>query len=170
MAKLPRPSPSSVGTVRTTSNGRLVSLPRPESSYQKVELLRTVSVSVVYVIIEAHHRATTPEADALWTLIEKVCRVHPKLVSALERPDIVAIARLIVLAWHQRQGHLQSLHHQVDKPWCVTKMEEELNVLVHGPRVADMDLAWNTDNFESLDFDMIDWSAWEQEGYVQVLN
>ena len=48
-------------------------------------------------------------------------------------------------------------------------MEEELNVFVHGPKVLDTDLGWDTDDF-TLDFDMIDWSAWEQNGYVQVLS
>jgi len=123
----------------------------------------------VYVIIEARHRATAPEASSLWTLINKVCRVHPKLTAAPKRPDIVAIGRLIVLAWYQRQEHLQKLHQQVEKPWCVTKMEEELNFFLHGPKVSGTDLGWDTDNFMALDFDMIDWSAWEQAGYVQVL-
>jgi hypothetical protein len=127
-------------------------------------------IPVVYIIIEVHHRATTPEASSLWTLIDKVCSVHPQLVVTSKRPDIVAIGRLIVLAWRQRQDNLQSLHQQVEKPWCVTKMEEGLKWFVHGPTVLNVDLDPDTDRFMALDFDMIDWSSWEQEGYVQVLN
>jgi hypothetical protein len=141
-----------------------------QDSSLSIQLLRQTRISVVYVIIEAHHRATTSEASSLWTLINKVCSVHPKLIAAPERPDILAIGRLIVLAWHQREQYLHSLHQQVDKPWCVTKMEEELHIVVHGPNVSGTDMAPNTENFMSLDFDMIDWSAWERDGYVQVLN
>jgi hypothetical protein len=53
---------------------------------------------------------------------------------------MVAIGILIVLAWYQRQEHLQKLHQQVEKPWCVSRMEEELNFFVHGPKVSDTDL------------------------------
>jgi hypothetical protein len=35
--------------------------------------------------------------------------------------------------------------------------------------LSDTDLRQDTDNFMALDFHMIDWSAWEQDGYVQVL-
>lgn len=124
---------------------------------------------VVYVIIEAHHRATTHEAFSLWVVINKVCTIHPKLVSPPKRPDILAIGRLIMLAWYQRQEHLQRLHQQVEKPGCVTKFEEELNLFVNGTKGAGTDLGWDTNNFMDLDFDMIDWTAWEKDGYVQAL-
>jgi hypothetical protein len=51
-------------------------------------------------------------------------------------------------------------------------MEEELNFFVYGQRAAGTDLGGETDNctFGALDFDMIDWSAWEQDWYVKVLD
>jgi pimeloyl-ACP methyl ester carboxylesterase len=50
-------------------------------------LLKQIRLSVVYVIIEAHHRATTPQASSLWDVIDKVCKVHPKLKAAPKGPD-----------------------------------------------------------------------------------
>ena len=98
--------------------------------------------------------------------------MYPKLTAPAERPDIVAIGWLIALAWHQRQEHLQMLHRDVEKPLCVVRMEEELNFFVYGQRAAGTDLGGETDNctFGALDFDMIDWSAWEQDWYVKVLD
>ncbi|KAH8667074.1 fungal-specific transcription factor domain-containing protein [Xylariales sp. PMI_506] len=125
--------------------------------------------SFVYIIIEAHHRANMPEASSLWTLINKVCQLHPKLKAAPERADIVAITRLIVLAWHQRQEYLNGLDQQVDKPECVAKMEKDLDRVVRGPKVSETGVGWDSDRFMDLDFDMIDWSAWEKDGYVQAL-
>ncbi|RDW56719.1 hypothetical protein BP6252_14012 [Coleophoma cylindrospora] len=124
----------------------------------------------VYVIIEASHRATTSEASSLWTLIDKVCSIHPKLTGAPERPDIIAIGRLIVRAWHKRQQYLQMLPQQIEKPWCVTKMERELKFSVYNSEVPGTDLSEDTDNLINFDFDMIDWSACEQDGYAQVLD
>jgi hypothetical protein len=66
--------------------------------------------------VEAHHCATAPEAFSLWILINNVCRVIPELTVALKRPHIVAIGRLIVLAWYQRQEHLHKPYQQVQKP------------------------------------------------------
>lgn len=155
--------------MRITSSGHLVSL-LDLAITSSFRLLRQNHVSVVYVIIETHHRAAAPEASSLWALIDQVCKVHPKLTTTPERPDIVAIGRLIVLAWHQRQEHLQELCQQAEKPWCVTKMEKNLNFSVRGSKVSGTDLGWDTDKMLPLDFDMIDWSAWEQDGYVQVLD
>jgi len=45
-------------------------------------------------------------------------------------------------------------------------MEEGLAYFLNGSKVPGTDLGWDADNFMALDFDMIDWSAWEQDGYV----
>lgn len=126
-------------------------------------------MSVVYVIIEAQQRASTLEAASLWDLIDRVCSVHPKLTVVLKRPDIAAIGRLIVLAWHQRQEHLQEVDEVINKPKCVTTMEEALCFYLSSSTTSDTDLDWNVDEFMSLDFDMINWMSWEKYGYVQVL-
>ena len=73
----------------------------------------------------------------------------------------MAIARLIVLAWYQHQEHLERLHQQPKKPWCVMKMEEGLEFFMNGPKASEKELGWDTDSFMNVDFDMIDWSAWE---------
>jgi hypothetical protein len=161
--------PSFVGIMRTTFNGLFVSV-LVAINISSVYTLRRNRMPVVYVIIEAHHRAADPDVSSLWILINKVCKVHPKLIAAAERPDIIAIGRLIVLAWHQRQEHLHRLHQPVEKPWCVETMEKKLNFTALGPKVSDTGSELGTDNRFALDFDMIDWSAWEQDGYVQVLN
>lgn len=88
---------------------------------------------------------------------------------ALERPDIVGIGRLIVLAWHQRQEYLQQANQALNKPDCVTKMEEKLCLHLPGSTNSDTDFEWNVDDFMNLDFDMINWMAWEKDGYAQVL-
>lgn len=126
----------------------------------------TFNILVVYVIIEAHHRATSAEASSLWILIDKICVTHPKLRTFSKRPDTVAIGRLIVLAWYQREEHLQKSHQQVERPWCVIKMEEELRLFVGG---SSMELGNDLESFSPLDFDCIDWSAWERDGFVKVL-
>jgi len=125
---------------------------------------------VVYIIIEAQQRASTPEAADLWDLIDRICSVHPKLTTALERPDIVAIGRLIVLAWYQRQEYLEEVNEAIDKPKCVVTMEEKLCFYLPGSTASGTDLDWNVDEFLDLDFDMINWTSWEKDGYTQVLN
>ena len=167
MVKPPRRLPSFAGTMNTTFSGQFVSLPLQAIV---VQVTKAVRASVAYVIIEAHYCAATPEAASLWVLINDVCKVFPNLTVIPERPDVVATKRLIVLAWQPRQEHLQKLHGGVEKPWCVGKMEDELKSFTQGPKVSETDSGWNTDSAAALDFDMIDWSAWELEGYVQVLN
>jgi hypothetical protein len=75
-----------------------------------------------------------------------------------------------VLAWHQRQQHFQKQHQHAEKPWCVEHMENGLNIVFPDPKVSDAYLGLHTDSFMALDFDMIDWSAWEKDGYAQLFN
>jgi hypothetical protein len=51
-------------------------------------------------------------------------------------------------------------------------MEEELGILVRGAndREADEEAGGQSGNFGELDFDLIDWAAWERDGFVDVLN
>jgi hypothetical protein len=120
---------------------------------------RLICVSAAYVIIEAHHYATALEASSHWTLIIMSARSILNFTVALKRPNSIGIRHLIVLVWYQHQEHLLKLHQQLEKPWCVTRVEEKLNFFVHGPKVSDTDLGWDIDNFMALDFDMINWSA-----------
>ena len=117
--------------------------------------------TVVYIVIEAHHRAATIEASTLWMLINKVCELHPTLTTALGRPEVFAIARLIVLAWQQRQDYLQQRQEQLEKPWCVNELE-------HGLKPPSLDRSGSDSAVGDLgslgfdfDFDSIDWSYWE---------
>ncbi|KAJ5096775.1 hypothetical protein N7456_007496 [Penicillium angulare] len=125
--------------------------------------------SFVHVIIEARHRAATPSVSHLWTVINKVCTLHPKLCTAPERPDIIAIGRLVILAWHQREKHLHYQSQTVEKPWCVAKMEDELAKLTRREGVIDRSLQFEMDDALDLDFDLIDWAAWENDGYNKIL-
>lgn len=82
---------------------------------------------------------------------------------AMHRPEFAAIGRLTVLAWHQRQKHLQELNEKVDKPWCVAELEGKLGFFPQAPDVSGEVLPWPTDEFVPWDFDMIDWTFWEKE-------
>lgn len=75
-----------------------------------------------------------------------------------------------MLAWQKRQEHLQKLHQQVVKPQCITKLEERLNFFPHVPKMSNPDLNENINDLMALDFDLIDWSAWEHNEYFQLLN
>ena len=119
---------------------------------------------MVYIVIEAHHRAATAEAATLWTLINKVCELHPTLTTAVGRPEVYAIARLIVLAWQQRQDCLQERQEQAEKPWCVGELERALK-----PPPSDGESSKSVVQDLGLldfDFDLIDWSYWETERFA----
>jgi len=159
----------SAGSTSITFNGHVVS--HYYDIHKKTTYLYTKTIiPVVYVIIEAQQRANSLEAVNLWDLIDRICSVHPKLIIALERPDIVAIGRLIVLAWHQRQEYLQERNEVIHKPKCVTTMEVKLCLNLPDSTATDTDFDWNVDEFMNLDFDMINWMSWEKDGYTQVLN
>ncbi|MCJ1434793.1 hypothetical protein MMC27_004163 [Xylographa pallens] len=121
--------------------------------------------ALVYVIIEAHHRAATAEAVSLWAIINKVCELHPRLMAAGSGLELSAIAHLIKLAWQQRQGYLERQQSQdIEKPWCVDKLEEHVNArntktTPDGQHASDSSFVSDLINFE-----LIDWSAWEATG------
>lgn len=113
--------------------------------------------ALVYILIEVHHRAKLPEAADLWSLINRVCELHPKLTTSIDYPQVYAIARLIIVAWQHRREALQQQGRFVDQPWCVNKLEEALGM--NEPEQDDraamlLDLA-------SIDFEMIDWTFWQ---------
>ncbi|MCJ1285456.1 hypothetical protein MMC26_004796 [Xylographa opegraphella] len=120
------------------------------------------SSSFVYVIVEAHHRAATAEAVSLWATINRVCELHPRLMAAGPGLELSAITHLILRAWQQRQEYLEKQQSQnIEKPWCVAKLEAHVDA-----RNAETVPAGQHDSDDSLDsdllnFELIDWSAWE---------
>jgi len=50
-------------------------------------MLTYVPLIVVYIVIEAHHRARSHDAFTIWTLFDIICDLHPKLMSATEHPE-----------------------------------------------------------------------------------
>jgi hypothetical protein len=113
--------------------------------------------ALVYILIEVHHRAILPEAAELWVLINRVCELHPKLTTSINYPQVYAIARLIILAWQHRQEALQHGGGGVEKPWCVSKLEEALGL----NEPEQLDHAAMLPELDGFDFEMIDWTFWE---------
>ncbi|MCJ1309068.1 hypothetical protein MMC25_002723 [Agyrium rufum] len=120
------------------------------------------SPALVYVIVEAHHRAATAEAAGLWTTINDVCELHPKLRNMRAGSDLelTAIARLITRAWQQRQTYLERQQVlEITKPSCVVKLEAHDHL-----EKIEMDGQYTLDSSiasDPLDFELIDWSVWE---------
>lgn len=135
--------------------------PTPHLYISVLQLLTFFVRVVVYVVVEAHHRATTNEASALWQLIDQVCGLHPKLVAAKECPEVVAIARLIALAWQQREEYLRRQQVHVEKPMHIGQLEKALERAHTNPAASGQSSYLAMDEFESIDFDLVDWSAWE---------
>ena len=122
------------------------------------------SSTLVYVIIEAHHRAATTEVESLWATINRVCELHPRFIAAGSGLELSAIAHLIIRAWQQRQEHLESQQSQnIEKPWCVAMLEAHVNArnteTVSNGQPASMESV----DSDLMNFELIDWSAWEAE-------
>ena len=98
-------------------------------------------------------------------MINKFCEVNALLTTAVERAEVYAIARMIILAWHEREKYLLEQQLEIGKPWCVTELEKALGI----PQsfTIDVDGADPLADFDfgSLDFEMIDWSFWETSGF-----
>ncbi|MCJ1382447.1 hypothetical protein MMC17_005560 [Xylographa soralifera] len=120
------------------------------------------SSALVYVIIEAHHRAATAEAVSLWAIINRVCELHPKLMAAGSGLELSAIAHLIIRAWQQRQGYLETQQSQdIEKPWCVDKFEARVNARNTETVTDDQYASGGSVDPDLINFELIDWSAWE---------
>ena len=120
------------------------------------------SSALVYVIVEAHHRAATAEAVSLWAIINRVCELHPKLMALGSGLESSAIAHLIIRAWQQRQGYLKRQQTQdIEKPWCVAKLEAHVNA--RNPETVPDGQHASGDPIDPdlINFELIDWSAWE---------
>lgn len=126
--------------------------------------------ALVYVIIEAHHRAATAEAVNLWATINRICEFQPKLMAAGSGLEMSAIAHLIIRAWQQRQGYLERQQRQdIEKPWCVDKLESHVNAR-NTESVPDGQHALRGSvDPDLINFELIDWSAWEAGPSVQFL-
>ena len=121
--------------------------------------------ALVYLIIEAHHRAATAEAVSLWAIINKVCELHPRLMAAGSGLELSAIAHLIILAWQQRQRYLERQQSQdIEKPWCVDKLEAHVNTRNTETRPDGKHALDSSFDSDLINFELIDWSAWEAAG------
>ncbi|GAM82431.1 hypothetical protein ANO11243_004110 [Dothideomycetidae sp. 11243] len=116
----------------------------------------------VYILVEAERRAMSPGARGLWMLIDRVCKLHPKLTTAIGRSEVASIARITILAWRARDQHLRQQDAHEDKPWCVGIFEDLLGTSNDAP-VPDLTVV---DDELSFDFDLIDWSAWEAGNFL----
>lgn len=122
------------------------------------------------MIIEARLRATGADASSLWELIDQVFRCHSKLTASPESPEVTAVGRLILVAWHKRRDYIQELRQSVERPWCVAKLEDDLSAHRDGTDAGESEPTFDTDEVSSLDLDLIDWAAWEQSGYADLFS
>jgi hypothetical protein len=120
--------------------------------------------AIVYIVIEAHHRAATREAEGLWQLIGKVCEVHPKLMTAVHFPEVSAVARLAVLAWKQRRENwekgtsgVELTEKGLETPWYIDVFQRMLD----GGKESEEAGEAAVGGLEDFDFDLIDWDFWE---------
>ena len=125
----------------------------------------------MYVILEAHHRFMDDDVANLWTLIGRVYLGHPKLMTAVHHPDVVSIVQMTLAAWQIRHTHMQQQRRQVQDvdmlnatetpPWIV-ELRRNFNIpeeqSTHAPDSTATEPAVD---FSQLDFDLIDWSVWE---------
>jgi hypothetical protein len=127
---------------------------------------------VIYIILESHARYKDPQSQVLWELIDKVCTLQPQLSSAaIGFPEIYAVARLVDQAWRKREGSNDLTENerqsslQITKPSCVTRFEKALgieNSTTEANGVGDQEgLDKELHEMEEFDFDLIDWSFWE---------
>ena len=121
--------------------------------------------ALVYILIEAYHRAATSEAEGLWRIVDRVCEVHPKLTTARHWPEVQAVARLVVQAWRRREERAVNGAGDFGEPSCVGVMKRMLNEKSSyadqgGEQVATEEMV----ELGEFDFDLIDWSAWEGGG------
>jgi len=130
----------------------------------------------VYIILEAHHRFDNDTVEDLWLLIGKVYVHHSTLMTAISGPDIAAIARITVVAWQRRQTYVQQQYQQrrnthllneSEVPSWVQELRQKLNCPEVDPTPAPdttaQEPAIDPNQLLPLDFDfdVIDWTFWE---------
>lgn len=60
------------------------------------------------------------------------------------------------------------LHQVVERPWSVATLEEDLSAPADSADPGESRSTFDTDEASPLDFDLIDWAAWEQSGYADL--
>lgn len=115
---------------------------------------------VVYVVIEAHYRASTSESSMLRDLITHVVDLCTKLNTTSLHPEELAIAHLIVAAWKQREDVLRS-RGAVEVPTGIRRLKETLSSEDTTPDSGSRFPFIAYDDFADFDFDFINWSFWE---------
>ncbi|KAH8899095.1 hypothetical protein GQ53DRAFT_802469 [Thozetella sp. PMI_491] len=119
-------------------------------------------VAVVYVILEAHHRLDDHNAAAdLWDSIRKVYAIHPELKRAVHRAEVTSVARLTLAAWQKHNANIQqerlgngSAEHEI--PQWIVEISENFNL----PHIDSTNASPIVP--ADFDFDMFDWSNWEE--------
>jgi hypothetical protein len=130
----------------------------------------------VYIILEAHHRFDNDTVEDLWLLIGKVYVHHFTLMTAASGPDIASIARITVVAWQRRHTYVQQRYQQhpntdllneSEVPSWVQELRQKLDLPEVDPAPAPdataREPAIDASQLLPLDFDfdVIDWTFWE---------
>ncbi|KAJ4286310.1 hypothetical protein N0V90_013344 [Kalmusia sp. IMI 367209] len=131
------------------------------------------AASFVYVILEVHQRYDDQNVVDLWSLIGRVYDVHPDLMTAVNRPEVIFIARITVAAWQnydiQMRQQRSGVHSGIamENPEWIRQLCYNFNLPLtdSSASVEEIAQSFNSDPSYSLpanfDFDMIDWSSWE---------
>ena len=118
---------------------------------------------MVYIILEAHHRFDSDAVMDLWSLVGRVYVNHPTLMTAASRSDIAPIARITLAAWWR----LHMMNESTPPPQWIQGLLQKSHLpeiaLKSGSSTVERQHRSN-DNQDCLldfDFDLIDWSFWE---------
>jgi hypothetical protein len=117
----------------------------------------------------------------LWSLIEQVYAVHPDAKKTAERPEIAAVARITVAAWHTYNAHVlqqqlgarsgASVAIAKQTPTWILELCQNFGLAshdstIHAPEDTATPAGIGIDPSLFLpaefDFDLIDWSIWEE--------
>jgi hypothetical protein len=102
--------------------------------------------------------------------------VHPDLLTATDRPEVMFIARITIAAWHKYDSHIRQTQTSVNNP-VTDETPEWVRLLYRNfdvPLADEVAQSLPVDTAQILpidfDFDMIDWSTWEslQQGSTQI--
>lgn len=134
----------------------------------------------MYVILEAHHRAEEDSVTDIWDVIRRLYAAHPDLKSARDNREFVFAARITLAAWHTRAVYLQKgFGENADvRPAWIMEICANFELTPPGLPVANGTMGENGIGGGSdanaiyemamdFDFDLLDWTAWENFGNLQ---
>jgi hypothetical protein len=128
----------------------------------------------VYLVLEAHQRYDDHQVVDLWSLIGRVYDVHPDLMTAANRPEVIFIARITVAAWQKYDNQMRQkssgVHGAIaiETPEWIRQLCYNFNLPLtdSSATIEEVAQSCSPDSAALLlstnfDFDMIDWSSWE---------